>query len=78
MQTFEKAPGKPLFEQVREHLRRQCLNQPADVALPSLRQLSESLNVNHMLELLMTWAASDWPQAMEVLPSRAFADKQPA
>ena len=48
MQTFEKAPGKPLFEQVREHLRRQYLNQPADVALPSLRQLSESLNVNHI------------------------------
>lgn len=48
MQTFEKAPGKPLFEQVREHLRQLCLSQPADVALPSLRQLSESLNVNHI------------------------------
>lgn len=48
MQTFEKAPGKPLFEQVREHLRQLCQHQPADVALPSLRQLSESLNVNHI------------------------------
>lgn len=48
MQTFEKAPGRPLFEQVREHLRQLCQSQPADVALPSLRQLSESLNVNHI------------------------------
>jgi len=48
MQTFEKAPGRPLFEQVREHLRQLCQSQPADVALPSLRQMSESLNVNHI------------------------------
>ncbi len=45
---FEKTRGRPLHEQVREHLRGQCLVARPDVALPALRQLSESLGVNHI------------------------------
>ena len=45
---FEKTKDRPLHEQVREHLREQCLRAHADVALPSLRQMSESLGVNHI------------------------------
>lgn len=46
--VFEKTRDRPLHEQVREHLRAQCLSAQADVALPPLRQLSESLGVNHL------------------------------
>lgn len=46
--AFEKTKERPLYEQVREHLREQCLRSYADVALPSLRQMSESLGVNHI------------------------------
>lgn len=45
---FEKTRDRPLHEQVREHLRGQCLVARPDVALPALRQLSETLGVNHI------------------------------
>jgi len=45
---FEKTKDRPLYEQVREHLRLQCLNAQPDVALPTLRQMSEALGVNHI------------------------------
>ncbi len=45
---FAKTGARPLYEQVCEHLRRQYEGEPMDVALPSLRQLSESLGVNHI------------------------------
>ncbi|BCM93766.1 HTH-type transcriptional repressor YvoA [Abditibacteriota bacterium] len=47
-EVFEKTKDRPLHEQVREHLRTQCLNAQPDVALPPLRQMSESLGVNHL------------------------------
>lgn len=46
--SFEKTKKRPLHEQVREHLRAQCLAARPDVTLPTLRQLSESLGVNHI------------------------------
>lgn len=45
---FEKTKKQPLHEQVREHLRQQLLEAQADVALPTLRQMSETLGVNHI------------------------------
>lgn len=45
---FEKTKERPLHEQVRNHLRRQYVQSHSDVSLPSLRQLSESLGVNHL------------------------------
>jgi DNA-binding LacI/PurR family transcriptional regulator/DNA-binding transcriptional regulator YhcF (GntR family) len=45
---FEKTKDRPLHEQVREHLRQQCLTMQPDVALPTLRQMSETLGVNHI------------------------------
>lgn len=45
---FEKSKDRPLHEQVREHLRQGCLGAQSDVALPTLRQLSETLGVNHI------------------------------
>lgn len=46
--AFEKSSNRPLYEQVREYLRQQCLNERPEAALPSLRQLSESLGINHI------------------------------
>ncbi len=45
---FEKTKNQPLHEQVREHLRQHCLHSQVDVALPTLRQMSEVLGVNHI------------------------------
>ena len=48
MQSFAKVKGRPLHEQVREHLRLQCQLHSEETALPSLRQLSEEFGVNHI------------------------------
>jgi DNA-binding transcriptional regulator YhcF (GntR family) len=45
--VFQKTKDRPLHEQVREHLREQCLTAQPDIALPALRQMSEELGVNH-------------------------------
>jgi DNA-binding LacI/PurR family transcriptional regulator len=45
---FEKSKDRPLREQVREHLRQQCLSSQPDMALPTLRQMSEAMGVNHV------------------------------
>jgi DNA-binding LacI/PurR family transcriptional regulator len=45
---FEKSKDRPLREQVREHLRQLCLISQPDIALPTLRQMSESMGVNHV------------------------------
>ena len=46
--SFKKTKKQPLHEQVREHLREHYLNLSPDVALPTLRQMSETLGVNHI------------------------------
>lgn len=48
MIAFMKTPNRPLHEQVREYLREQYEGERDAVSLPSLRQLSDTLGVNHL------------------------------
>lgn len=44
----DNSTKRPLYERVREELRQRCLEQGASGALPTLRQLSEDMGVNHL------------------------------
>lgn len=48
IRPLQKSGERPLYEQVRDHLRSHCAEERPNVALPSLRQLSESMGINHI------------------------------